>query len=124
MPRRHRRLLSSWPSLTRSTPDGSRRHVDRATVVGSAPIITGTGFVLSRTVAIAIANAPAVTFLWGLVIGLAFATAGIVFLFSTEGDARRRSSVRSARTDRVPLATTGGVLALALLTGAVLGTVL
>lgn len=98
-------------------------HVDRANVVGSAPIIAGTGFVLSRAVAIAIANASALTFLWGLVIGLTFATAGVVVLMSTENDDRsRRPGAR--RTDRIPFATAGGVLLLSLLTGVVLGVVL
>lgn len=96
--------------------------VDRANVVGSAPIIAGTGFVLSRAAAIAIANASALTFLWGLVIGLAFATAGVVVLMSTENDHSHRPGAR--RADRVPFATAGGALLLSLLTGVVLGAVL
>lgn len=122
MPPRRRRLQSSWQSLLGRLAPSSRGNVDRANVVGSAPIVAGTGFVLSRTVAIAIADASALTFLWGLVIGLAFATAGVVFLLSTETDSRQRA--RTARDSRVPLATASGVLALSLLTGAVLGALL
>ncbi|EMA45009.1 hypothetical protein [Halococcus saccharolyticus] len=122
MPRRRRRLQSSWQSLLGKLVPSAQRDVDRANVVGSAPIIAGTGFVLSRTVAIAIADASALTFLWGLVIGLAFATAGVVFLLSTETDTRR--GARTVRASRVPLATASGVLALSLLTGAVLGALL
>lgn len=97
--------------------------VDRASVVGSAPIIAGTGFILSRIVAIAVADASALTFLWGLVIGLAFATAGVVVLISTErDDTVGRPGSRAA--GRIPFATAGGVLLLALLTGTVLGVVL
>ncbi|WP_049900148.1 hypothetical protein [Halococcus agarilyticus] len=122
MSRRRRRLQSSRPSLVDwLTPDRTRNDVNRASVVGSAPIITGAGFVLSRTVAIAIADASALTFLWGLVIGLAFAVAGVVFLVSTESDTRRRAG---ARASQVPIATAGGVLGLSLLTGAVLGALL
>jgi hypothetical protein len=122
MSRRRRRLQSSRQSLLRRLIPSTRGEVDRANVVGSAPITAGTGFVLSRTVAIAIADASALTFLWGLVIGLAFATAGVVFLLSTETDTRR--GARAARGSRVPLATASGVLALSLLTGAVLGALL
>jgi len=122
MSRRRRRLQSSRPSLvSRITSGRTPGNVDRANVVGSAPIITGAGFVLSRTVAIAIADASALTFLWGLVIGLAFATAGVVFLVSIEDDTRRRGRVRASP---VPIATAGGVLSLSLLTGAVLGALL
>ena len=122
MSRRRRRLQSSRPSLVgRIAPGQAPGNVDRANVVGSAPIIIGTGFVLSRTIAIAIADASALTFLWGLVIGLAFATTGVVVLVSTENDTPRRGR---ARASRVPIATAGGVLALSLLTGAVLGALL
>ena len=122
MSRRRRRLQSSRPSLVDwLTPDGARNNVDRASVVGSAPIITGAGFVLSRTVAIAIADASALTFLWGLVIGLAFAIAGVVFLVSTESGIRRRAGTRASQ---VPVTTAGGVLGFSLLTGAVLGALL
>ena len=80
MSRRHPRNRS-WASLVGETVRGERAdHVDRASVVGSAPIIAGTGVVLSRTVAIAFADASGLAFLWGLVIGLAFATAGVVVL--------------------------------------------
>lgn len=95
--------------------------VDRASVVGSAPIIAGTGFVLSRAVAIVLAGASGLTFLWGLVIGLAFATAGVVVLASTETDSLGRST---QHVERIPFATAGGVLLLSLLTGVVLGAVL
>ncbi|EMA53663.1 MULTISPECIES: hypothetical protein [Halococcus] len=122
MSRRRRRLQSSWQSLLGKLVPSAQGDVDRANVVGSAPIIAGTGFVLSRMVAIAIADASALTFLWGLVIGLAFATAGVVFLLSTETDTRR--GARAVRSSRVPLATASGVLALSLLTGAVLGALL
>lgn len=97
--------------------------IDRASVVGSAPIVAGTGFVLSRAVAIVLASASALTFLWGLVIGLAFATAGVVILASTETNTHSHHP-GSRRRERIPLATAGGVLLLSLLTGVVLGTVL
>lgn len=124
MPRRHSRSVPSWMPLVGGNAVGeSSSHIDRASVLGSAPIIAGTGFVLSRTVAIAVANASALTFLWGLVIGLAFATAGVVVLISTENDERlHRPGARHA--ERIPFATAGGALLLSLLTGVVLGIVL
>lgn len=125
MSRRHSRSRSSRVSLPSVDTLGDRMdEVERASVLGSAPIIAGTGFVLSRAVAIAIAGASGLSFLWGLVIGLAFATTGVVVFASTEtdGDARSLNTHRSKQ--QVPFATAGGVLLLALLTGIVLGTVL
>ena len=125
MSRRHPRSGPSWMPLVGGNALGgsSVEAVDRASVVGSAPIIAGTGFILSRIVAIAVADASALTFLWGLVIGLAFATAGVVVLISTErDDTVGRPGSRAA--GRIPFATAGGVLLLALLTGTVLGVVL
>jgi purine-cytosine permease-like protein len=121
MSRRHRRPGSSG-SLTGVNRLASTGAIDRASVVGSAPIIAGTGFVLSRAVAIVLAGASGLTFLWGLVIGLAFATAGVVVLASTETGFEPGRPAR--RTERIPLTTAGGVLLLSLLTGVVLGTVL
>jgi purine-cytosine permease-like protein len=121
MSRRHRR--SGPPgSGTGASRLGGIEAVERASVVGSAPIIAGTGFVLSRAVAIVLAGASGLTFLWGLVIGLAFATAGVVVFASTETESRPGRPAR--RMERVPLTTAGGVLLLSLLTGVVLGTVL
>lgn len=102
---------------------GRTDEVDRASVVGSAPVIAGTGFVLSRAVAMVVAGGSALTFLWGLVIGLGFATAGVVVLASNE---RTEDSFHPGRStvERIPLVTAGGVLMLSLLTGVVLGTVL
>lgn len=98
--------------------------VERASVLGSTPIVAGIGFIFSRAVAIAIAGASGLSFLWGLVIGLAFATAGVVVLASAETDGDARSLNAHHSKQQVPLATAGGVLLLALLTGIVLGTVL
>lgn len=121
MSRRHRRPGSSGSGIGANwVSDGGA--VDRASVIGSAPIIAGTGFVLSRAVAIVLAGASGLTFLWGLIIGLAFATAGVVVFASTETDARPGRPAR--RMEHVPLTTAGGVLMLSLLTGVVLGTVL
>ncbi len=124
MSRRHPYSGSSRTSFPGVNVLGERVDgMDRASVVGSAPIVAGTGFVLSRAVGIVLASASALTFLWGLVIGLAFAAAGVVILASTETDSRsRHPGVR--RPERIPLATAGGVLLLSLLTGVVLGTVL
>jgi hypothetical protein len=123
MSRRHRRPGSSWNSLPgANTFDGRADRIDRASVVGSAPIIAGTGFVLSRAVAIVLANASGLSFLWGVVIGLGFATAGVVVLASTESDSRPRQGAR--RAEGVPLMTAGGALLLSLLTGVMLGAVL
>lgn len=121
MSRRHRRPGSSG-SFAGVNRVGEMEAVDRASVVGSAPIIAGTGFVLSRAVAIVLAGASGLTFLWGLVIGLAFATAGVVVLASTETGFEQGRSAR--RIERIPFTTAGGVLLLSLLTGVVLGTVL
>jgi hypothetical protein len=121
MSRRHRRPGPSGSGIGANRLD-STEAVERASVVGSAPIIAGTGFVLSRAVAIVLAGASGLTFLWGLVIGLAFATAGVVVFASTETDSRPGRPAR--RMERVPLTTAGGVLLLSLLTGVVLGTVL
>lgn len=124
MSRRHRRpLLSRTPFVSGDALGRTRTdHVDRASVYGIAPILLGIGFILSRVVAIAIADASALTFLWGLVIGLAFATAGIVFLISNEDDERARHPRTQAA--QVPFAKAGGALVLSLLTGALLGIVL
>ena len=121
MSRRHRRPGSSggFAGVNRL---GSTERVDRASVVGSAPIIAGTGVVLSRAVAIVLAGASGLTFLWGLVIGLALATAGVIVLASTETDSRLGRPAH--RVERIPFTTAGGVLLLSLLTGVVLGTVL
>lgn len=121
MSRRHGRPGSSGSGIGVDRL-GSVEAVDRASVVGSAPIIAGTGFVLSRAVAIVLAGASGLTFLWGLVIGLAFATTGVIVLASSETDSRLRRPDR--RMERVPLTTAGGVLVLSLLTGVILGTVL
>lgn len=124
MSRRQHRSRSSWASLAGATVRGKRTdRVDRASVVGSAPIIAGMGFLLSRIVAIAVTDASGLTFLWGLVIGLAFATTGVAVLISTENDARSRK-LGARRTERIPFATAGGVLVLSLLTGVVLGAIL
>ena len=122
MSRRHRRPGSSGTLAGVNRLRERMDAVDRASVVGSAPIIAGTGFVLSRTVAIVLAGASGLTFLWGLVIGLAFATAGVVVLASTETDSRLGRSTQ--HVERIPFATAGGVLLLSLLTGVVLGAVL
>ena len=102
---------------------GRTDSVDRASVVGSAPVVAGTGFVLSRAVAMVVAGGSGLTFLWGLVIGLGFATAGVVVLASSERTGDRMRTGRSP-VERIPLTTAGGVLLLSLLTGVVLGTVL
>lgn len=120
MSRRHPRFESSWGPLDRIT--GRTDEVDRANVVGVAPVVAGTGFVLSRAIAMLIADASGLAFLWGLVIGLGLATAGVVVLASTETDSRTHRGTHAVA--RVPLATAGGVLLLSLLTGLVLGTVL
>jgi hypothetical protein len=122
MSRRQSRFGSWNPLVGQNGLGGRTEQVDRASVLGSAPIIAGTGFVLSRAVAIVLAGASGLSFLWGLVIGLGFATAGVVILASTETDSQPRLSAR--RAERIPLATAGGVLLLSLLTGVVLGTVL
>jgi hypothetical protein len=122
MSRRQSRFGLWNPLVGQNGPGGRTEQVDRASVLGSAPIIAGTGFVLSRAVAIVLAGASGLSFLWGLVIGLGFATAGVVILASTETDSQPRLSAR--RAERIPLATAGGVLLLSLLTGVVLGTVL
>jgi hypothetical protein len=125
MSRRHPRSGSSWTSLPGANVLSERAdEIDRASVVGSAPIVAGTGFVLSRAVAIVIANASGLSFLWGLVIGLAFATAGVVVFASTETDIQSHHPGVRRSKQQIPFATAGGVLLLSLLTGIVLGAVL
>lgn len=125
MSRRHPRSRLSGTSLPAVDALSNRiDQVERASVLGSAPIIAGTGFVLSRAIAIVLAGASGLSFLWGLVIGLAFATTGIVVLASTETDGDPRSLNTRRSKQQVPLATAGSVLLLALLTGIVLGAVL
>jgi purine-cytosine permease-like protein len=123
MSRRHSQFRS-WSLLSSATVFEERTdQVDRANILSSAPIIAGMGFVISRVVAIAIADASVLSFLWGLVIGLTFATAGVVVLASTETDGRSHSP-DTRHPKRIPFVTAGGILLLALLTGIVLGIVL
>lgn len=120
---RHQSRFRSWVSLLGANILEERTdQVDRASVLGSSPIIAETGFVLSHVVAIAVADASGLSFLWGVIIGLAFATAGVVVLASAETDPQSRYP-NTHHSERIPFAMAGGVLLLALLTGIVLGTI-
>lgn len=81
------------------------------------PIVLGIGFFASRALAVAAFGASAVAFLWGLVIGLAFAVGGSTVLCLTDRADERSALGVAPRTES--LRTTATALATALAVGLV-----